>query len=210
MSATSRSSPARPRPAVILLVAMLAAAGLIGGAWGTWTQQDYRVSAAGTTPVAAHVDVTGLGEVAVHWPRPDSNTPEGAAILELWTDAASVTIERELSPAASDTGLWTLAFGVVVAAGAVATVFSRRYGGLAMIAAGLMSTVTAAVAVADPGRMLDDTGSGLDLFPDSTASVGAGLWLTLAGAVLALVVGAVTLLTSFPVRTASTGTPHRR
>lgn len=190
---TEQFSGAQGRRRIGGALALLAALLLIVGSFLTWASAEETTLEEfdpGVPPmsVTTYAAVSGMGSVSLDLEV--TGAPEG------FGDVSSY-LEHSASDAEDDTrmpGLWTVAFGAVLALGAVLLLTGRsgRVGAALAAFGGLGALIAAAVFLADPLGAVTVGTIGDSASDDFTA--GVGLWTVLAGALFGVAAGATSVV----------------
>lgn len=183
------AGPSSMRRTIVGAVAAVAALLLIVGSFLTWASASEEISEG---PIAGNVSIAVSGMGSVDFEMNIADAPDGFDDM--------FNSDEGRAEAEDDTGMpgiWSVIFGVLVAAGAV-LVLIRKFpgiGGVITAVGGLAATIAAIVFISDPigavtTRPIGD-GAGDDF------SAGLGLWLVLVGAIFALLAGAAMLALTF-------------
>lgn len=174
------------RPNVRQFVAALAMVGAlmaIVGSFGVWYTGSATEDGYG---LVVHTSLTVTGTGSGEFSQTIDHAPDyvrEAMDADVALKNGEFSRKRTNSP-----GDWTLYAGVLVAAGAIVVLLGRyaRIGAIAALIGALALTAIAVVCVFDPASaVLKDTVSAMP--PGWESGVGWGLWLALAGAVVAVV-----------------------
>ncbi len=163
------------------VVAAVAGLLLIVFSFFTWASASDSINEMGVSADMT-VAVSGMGAVDTHLQINDA--PAGFEDMMNQTEASD---DETKMP-----GIWSVGFGVIVVAGA-ALFLLRRFPGIgALLTAvgGVAATITAVVFVTDP---IGAVAKGVTSEDREIFAADYGLWLVLAGAVLALLAGAAML-----------------
>lgn len=185
--------PPSSRRLIAGVLALVAALLLIVGSFLTWASitEEFSEDLGGSDTLSAEVSLTisGMGSVDMD------------AAISGGTESMQDAIDEEFSASAQDEaeddtgapGIWTVIFGGLIAVGG-AVLLSRRFPGVGAgltVLGAVAAVISAIIFVADPvGAVvtgdIGDTG-------EANVAVGAGLWMVLVGAILALVAAAAML-----------------